>query len=185
MNDLDKFIKDAVNGDVRAFEQIYKASASFVYNVAWSMLRNEHDAQEATQEVFMKVYKELKNFRFASSFKTWVYRITVNHVLNVRKSQSRYKNHEVMVEDENVIDHISDHKEQNKEDEQEMIMKMLDILDPQQKMCMVLRHLEGLSYQQVAEVTRMNLNTVRTHLKRSRELLIKKFPRKEVIEHEM
>ena len=78
----------ASEGDMDAFEQVYKAASGFVYNVALRVVRNNADAEEVTQDVFMKIYRNLKNFQFRSAFKTWVYRITVNTAINYyRKSK--------------------------------------------------------------------------------------------------
>jgi len=73
---------------MEAFEAIYKATSGFVYNVALRITQKPADAEDITQEVFVKIYKSLKDFEFKSSFKTWVYRITVNAALNhVRASK--------------------------------------------------------------------------------------------------
>jgi RNA polymerase sigma-70 factor (ECF subfamily) len=72
----------AAQGGISEFEALYKAAAGFVYTVALRVTANEQDAQEVTQDVFLKIHKKLKDFRFRSSFKTWVYRITVNTALN-------------------------------------------------------------------------------------------------------
>src|SRR5476651_1892025 len=92
MEDISKDILiKASQGDMRAFEDVYKASNSFVYNVAFRVVNNREDALEVAQEVFMIIYHKLKGFRFESSFKTWVYRITANHAINFAKKNSRAK----------------------------------------------------------------------------------------------
>src|ERR1700733_12793154 len=86
----DTLIK-ASQGDMQAFEEVYKTSSSFVYNVALRVVNNREDALEVSQEVFMIIYNKLKDFRFESSFKTWVYRITANHAINFAKKNTRSK----------------------------------------------------------------------------------------------
>src|SRR5438105_595186 len=81
----------ASQGDMVAFEAVYKATASFIYNVAFRVVSNKEDAQELTQEVFMIIHDKLKTFRFESSFKTWVYRITANHSINFAKKNAQKK----------------------------------------------------------------------------------------------
>src|SRR5579863_533148 len=92
MQDISKdtLIK-ASQGDMQAFEDVYKASSSFVYNVAFRVVNNREDALEVSQEVFMIIHDKLKTFRFESSFKTWVYRITANYAINFAKKSSRAK----------------------------------------------------------------------------------------------
>src|SRR5476651_1906364 len=92
MEDISKDILiKASQGDMRAFEDVYKASNSFVYNVAYRVVNNREDALEVAQEVFMIIHDKLKTFRFESSFKTWVYRITANYAINYAKKSSRAK----------------------------------------------------------------------------------------------
>ena len=81
----------ASQGDMQAFEDVYKASSSFVYNVAFRVVNNREDALEVAQEVFMIIHRKLKGFRFESSFKTWVYRVTANSAINFAKKSSRVK----------------------------------------------------------------------------------------------
>ena len=88
-NDL---LQQASQGDIQAFEEIYKITSSFVYSMALRTIRNREDAQEITQEVFLKIFKNLKDFKFRSSFKTWVYRITVNTALNFIKKAGHDRN---------------------------------------------------------------------------------------------
>src|SRR5689334_18703031 len=81
----------ASQGDMQAFEEVYKTTQGFVYNVALRVVSNREDALEVSQEVFMTIYNKLKGFRFESSFKTWVYRITANTAINFAKKHSRTK----------------------------------------------------------------------------------------------
>ena len=82
MRDLPKDILiKASQGNMEAFEEIYGSSSDFVYNVAFRITNSREDAEEITQDVFLKIHRNLKNFQFRSSFKTWVYRITVNTVI--------------------------------------------------------------------------------------------------------
>ena len=81
----------ASQGDTQAFEDVYKASSGFVYNVALRIVNNREDALEVAQDVFMIIYHKLKTFRFESSFKTWAYRITANSAINFAKKSSRAK----------------------------------------------------------------------------------------------
>ena len=79
MNNItENTIIKASEGSMEDFERIYKEYSGFVYNVAFRVVNNMDEAQEVTQEVFLIVYRKLKSFQFKSSFKTWIYRITVN-----------------------------------------------------------------------------------------------------------
>ena len=162
----------ASQGDTQAFEEVYKASSSFVYNVAFRVVNNREDASEVAQDVFMIIYHKLKTFRFESSFKTWVYRITANYAINYAKKNSRSKTvpfeeayGEGAVESEVHAKMDQDHRGQ-------LVEKLLGELNPDQRACVVLRDIQGLSYEEIAQALNININTVRSRLKRSRERLL-------------
>ena len=174
MQDIDDdILKKASEGDLKSFETIYKTTAGFVYNVALRIVNNKEDAEEVTQEVFMVVYNKLKYFRFESSFKTWVYRITANHAINFSKKISKIRN-KTMEYDEQLTS-VASHEpktEIDQEQHNQTINKLLNAINHEQRACVVLRNMEGLSYQQIAETLKINVNTVRSRLKRAREKLL-------------
>ena len=175
----------ASEGDVDSFEVIYKATSVFVYNVAFRVLNNKEEAEEVTQEVFLTVYHKLKMFRFESSFKTWVYRIAVNRAINHFRKMAKERNRHVEYDD-NLVSAKFLAKEDSgvgKAPQEELVASLFSVLNPDQKACVVLRSIEGLSYQEIADTLRININTVRSRLKRARETLLAR--RKEVKENEL
>ncbi|MHC4453783.1 MAG: RNA polymerase sigma factor [Planctomycetota bacterium] len=186
MNSLsENTIIEASKGNVESFEDIYKAYSDFVYNVAFRVVNNMDEAQEVTQEVFITVYRKLESFKFKSSFKTWVYRITINTAINFAKKRTKDRSRIVEFNDKNefktTVDSVSEKIEE--EQHEKMLSTLLKALNPDQRTCIVLRNIEGLSYQEIAESLNININTVRTRLKRAREKLISL--RKEMVENEM
>ena len=176
-------IQNAAQGDMGAFEELYRAYSHYVYNVAWRMLTHREDAEEVTQDVFYVVFKNLKNFRFESSFKTWVYRITVNQAINhLKKNSRRQSQAQDDLKDQNLTAAKDDIKESfDKEHRERAIEVLLGTLNSDQRACVVLRNIEGLSYQEIADVLRIPINTVRSRLKRAREIMIAL--KKEVMEN--
>ncbi|MBF0522187.1 MAG: RNA polymerase sigma factor [Candidatus Omnitrophica bacterium] len=171
---LEDILKKASEGDLNAFESIYKSTSQFVYNVAFRIVSNREDAEEVTQEVFLNVYHSLKEFRFQSSFKTWVYRIAVNCALNRVKKTSKERSQTVEY-DERLNPVATAHAaeaQMEKEHNEKMITWLLQSLNPDQRSCVVLRNMQGLSYQEIADVLKINVNTVRSRLKRAREALM-------------
>lgn len=79
-------IKKAVKGDRKALEDLLKKHQPYVFNIAWKMVQNSNDAQDITQEVMIKVVTSLSQFKGESAFRTWLYRIVVNHFLRMKKS---------------------------------------------------------------------------------------------------
>ncbi len=176
----------AGNGDMDAFRQIYDQYAKFVYNVALRMVRHPEDAQEIAQDVFLLVHRKLKDFRFESSFKTWLYRITVNTTMNAIKRRKKFKTNEVPFDSElerpsTMSDHVQDLMD--KEYFGTVTNVLLEQLNPDQRMCVVLRNMHGLSYEEIAETLDININTVRSRLKRAREKLLSL--KDEVMQNEM
>jgi RNA polymerase sigma-70 factor (ECF subfamily) len=175
MKELSKeMLVRAADGDVSSFESIYKTYSGFVFNVAIRMTNHQHNAEEITQEVFLTIYRKLKSFAFESSFKTWVYRITVNSAINYMKkiSAERQKiNHSKneLTEREGA-DQIG--KMMNQKYQEKIISSMLASLNPDQRICIILRNLKGLSYEEIAKTLKININTVRSRLKRARDTLL-------------
>jgi len=167
-------LTQAAQGDLKAFETIYKEASSFVYNVAFRVVGNKQDAEEVTQEVLLTVYHKLKTFRFESSFKTWVYRITANHAINMAKKNSKTRDkttvYDEHVEPVGVSSQVNNKAE--KEYNDKVIEELLNAINPDQRACVVLRNIQGLSYEEVAQSLNININTVRSRLKRAREKLL-------------
>ena len=174
-------ITKAAEGDMSAFEKIYRETSSFVYSVALRVVRNAAEAEDVTQEVYIRVHRNLKGFGFRSAFKTWLYRITMNAALNACKRHEREA--EKRVYDESVLEQASVEPEQAKPMEQndrgDKVAMLLDRLNPEHRACIVLREIQGLSYEEMADALHININTVRTRLKRAREALMER-GRKEV-----
>ncbi len=178
-----KTIRRAAAGDQGAYAMIYKSYFGFVSNVAWRVTGNPHDAEEVVQEVFWKVYQKLGSFQFESSLKTWIYRITVNQAINFSKKKSRVQSPWLEYKDSITADvmEVNDHME--RKENEKLVADFLNTLNAEQRACLVLRSTEGLSYQQIADVLKIPINTVRSRIKRARENMMAL--RKEVVKSEL
>lgn len=165
----------AAEGDLQAFEYIYKHTSAFVYGVALRVVRNRADAQEVTQEVFLKLYKSVKQFKFQSAFKTWIYRITVNTALNfLRKEKNSLKRQTTY--NDTMNGEVEPHRIERlleQRDTEKKVNSILDALPIEQRICIVLREIQGLRYEEISEALELNINTVKSRLKRARETLIR------------
>jgi RNA polymerase sigma-70 factor (ECF subfamily) len=149
-------------------------------------VNNKQDAEEVTQDVFLNIYNNLNNFRFQSSLKTWVYRITVNCAINHGKKMARERNRIKEYGNDLIRTGEVFQKpdiEKSNGGQGEVINSLLGVLDANQKACIVLRNIEGLSYRQISDTLKININTVRTRLKRARERLLELG--KEVIKNDL
>lgn len=95
----EELVEQAKEGERRALEILLERYQAFIYNVAWKMVVNPQDAEDVMQEVIIKVITNLARFEGRSTFKTWIYRITLNHLLSMKKKPT----------EERVVD-FSDHK---------------------------------------------------------------------------
>lgn len=180
MEDIPRdLIEQAQAGDIGAFERIYKAASAMVYSVALRVTNSRPDAEEVTQDVFIKIHRSLKDFEFRSSFKTWAYRITVNTALNACRKISRQ---EAGRQDfDTVIDSQAasvdtrgqiGHAEERDRAKAELSVRLAR-LNPDQRACIILRDIEGLKYKEIAKALGININTVRSRLKRARLAMIR------------
>lgn len=167
----DDLLHKAANRDMSAFGEVYKITSGFVHNVAFRIVGNSEDAQEVTQEVFLRLFDNLKSYKFQSSFKTWIYRVTVNTSLNFRRKVLKDLNHQTEYH-ENL--HRGEDSGNDPAENEELVNNLLAAINAKQRVCVVLREIEGLSYAEIAHVLKINMNTVRSRLKRARERLLRR-----------
>lgn len=157
--------------DLMAFQQIYELYFSFVYKVVIRMVRSPHMAEDLVQDIFLKVYDHRKKYDPSRSFSTWLYQVSIHHVLNHLKREQFLHTH--------IIQELFFSKNQSqpfldmveKEEEKELVLNLFQQLPRNHQVCLILRDVEGLSYQTIAEILKLNLNTVKTRIHRSREML--------------
>ncbi|MBF0121874.1 MAG: RNA polymerase sigma factor [Candidatus Omnitrophica bacterium] len=176
-------IMRAAHGDRDAFEDILRAYGDLVFNVSLRVLRHRQDAEEVSQEVFLTLHKKLRDFEGRSSLKTWIYRITMNVAINYLKRTARMKDKTVAYDDEVLEQEGRAPDVVEKEYTENVIQRLLESLSPEQRACIVLRSIEGLSYQQIAETLGIDINSVRSRLKRAREKMLAM--KEEVMQYEL
>ena len=171
-------------GSKRAFDSLVLKYQDRIFNLCYRFLGDHEEADDSAQETFIKVYRSLKKFRFESEFSTWLYRIAVNTCKNKLSSQ-KYRRDRKMVRLDNGregaahINTISDKTgspENNleKKEREILIQKAIKSLPDDFKSVVVLRDVEGLSYEMTARITGYNIGTVKSKLSRARERLRKK-----------
>ncbi len=158
-------------GDVAAFEELVRRYQDRVYNLCRYLLRDPRDAQDAAQNVFMKAYRGLNDFRPDSSLYTWLYRIAVNtcldHKRKSRREALKYKSlAELPPSPEPYPQQIYEAKEAAR-----TVQQALAELREDQRAAIVLREIEGLSYEEIADVLHISPGTVKSRISRAREEL--------------
>jgi len=177
-------------GSEDAFEWLIAHYNQPVYSLVYRLLDDPSDAADTTQEVFIKVFRGIKNFNADSSLKTWIYRIAVHEASNHRRWWFRHKVQETSIEPPageegcsiSVKDTLVDGGKsplQNVYDRElrARVETELKALAEPYRTTVILRDLEELSYEQIAEVMRTSLGTVKSRLVRGREALRKRLER--------
>jgi RNA polymerase sigma-70 factor (ECF subfamily) len=174
LNDTDLIIQ-AQNGNQNAFEELVYRYDRSVLSIALKYSNNEDDAKDLYQEVFIRVYRSIKGFRFQSEFSTWLFRITTNVCLTYKsKSKEHLKvsidkdydeeENEIGETKELVYDGLSPEEISSGADLGEIVNAAVESLSPKQKMTFVLKHYEGYKIREIAEMLNCKEGTVKKYL---------------------
>lgn len=172
---LSLLIESAANGDKAAFEQVMMHSEQRVMAMTWRMLGNEADARDASQEVFMRVYKYLGRFRRDQDFFAWLYGITVNVCRDfLKKRQNHSRRFVSLGEDAGAADEVAaEHADAEQvlvqAQQRELIAKAMATLPFKERASIVLRDVEGLSTEEVARIMKSRATTVRSQISSARK----------------
>jgi len=168
-------------GDKAAFEGLVRKFSKYVYTTAFFILRDAHEAEDVSQEVFVKVYLSIGGFRGLSSFKTWIRKLTVNTCIDKLRLRSKIKDKKVsldkITEDyEVVFTKFSPSLEKsffNKEAVKK-ILKIIVDLNEGYRIPLILRDLQDYSYREISELTEKPIGTVKTNIHRARKIIKEK-----------
>ena len=178
MNPDDITLKRAVQKDPEAFEAIVVMFQNRLYGLCLRIMGNEQDALDATQETFIKIYQNLPGYKSIASFSTWACRIATNTCLDMlRRRKSRAAVSMEAMEEEGMT--FVSKTEESAEGEvmrsitSKELAQAIDSLPEDQRMVIVLRDVQGLSYEEIAAMLNLNLNTVKSRISRGRMSLRK------------
>lgn len=171
-------------GDVQAFERLVAAYERKVYNLAYRLTGNHDDASDVAQEALIKVYTSLGDFRGDSSFSTWLYRVVSNACLDElrrRKRQRATSLDEPLATDDGALARqlaaSGDGPEEAlaRKELRATVQLAIQNLDEEHRVVIILRDIQGHSYQEIADYLGLSLGTVKSRLNRARAALQKKF----------
>lgn len=177
MSEEESLILRSQAGELDAFNQLVEKYQSQVYNLARRMLGDPELASDAAQEAFLNAYEHIDRFR-GSTLKTWLLRITANacyDLLRVRQRRPTASLDDMMADPDDPKDFPD--KDETPEDAAlrrelgGLLSKSLESLPSEQKLVVVLSDIQGMSYEEIAEVTNSNLGTVKSRLSRARSKL--------------
>jgi len=178
-------IRAFLAGDTSAFDKLVHRFQDRVFNLCYRMLGDYDEANDCAQETFVKVYRSVKDFRFEASFSTWLCAIAANTCRNRLKSLE-YRTRKKMVRIDPAVplntgqtsleleDPAPSALERLTRQEQEVALQQaIDTLTEDHKAVVILRDIEGLSYEEIVKITGYTLGTVKSKLARARQRLCK------------
>jgi RNA polymerase sigma-70 factor (ECF subfamily) len=167
-------------GSEAAFDHVVTHYHGPVFNLALGIVGHRHDAADVTQEVFLKVFRGIHGFRGGSSLKTWLYRIAIREALNHQRWRHRHHREQFSLEDDTHAPSLGSRLENSDpspfdetalREQQDLVRSALMQVPPPFRGAIILRDLEGLSYEEVAEVLEISVGTVKSRILRGRRAL--------------
>ncbi len=173
-----ELIERSRNGDREAFDELVRRYEKQAYNLAYRLTGNYDDASDVVVEAFVRAFQGLHTFRGEAHFGTWLYRVVLNTFYDTRK-RAKGSQHTVSLEEELELDgdtltrQIEDTSpgpqelvEQQERDE--ILQRAIDQLPPERRVLVVLYHFENLSYEEIAQILKLPVGTVKSRLNRAR-----------------
>ena len=161
-------VSRAQSGRLDAFEELVRRHRLATYRVALRMLADESDAEDATQDAFVQAWRNLGGFRADAAFSTWMYRIVTNRCLNMLRARRRT---EPLPDDREAPASQPDRIAEARWQVEDLKLAILR-LTPEQRAPLVLRELQGCSYEEIAQSLDLSISAVKSRLHRARlELL--------------
>ncbi len=174
-----QIVRRVLEGDVNAFETLVAEYEKNVYAITQRMTGNAEDAADMTQETFIKAYNSLSSFRGDSKFSVWLYRIATNVCLDFLRSRSRKLTVSLSVEDEDGEETQLEIADESQSPERllerdltrDAVRRGLKALAPEYRQILLLREIQGLSYEEISEVLSLEVGTVKSRIFRARKRL--------------
>lgn len=166
MSDENKLIKLAKGGDRAAFGQLVKLHKDFTFSVIMNIVKNRQDAEDIMQNVFIKVFYQLKKFDERSKFSTWVYRIATNESLTFKRLYKHKFDTEQALQEVGVKNKVE--KDLEKQDQQKHVLEALEQLTDAEKLVVSLFYLKEHKIKEIAKISDKTESWVKVVLHRGR-----------------
>jgi len=179
-----ELVERVQRGDLSAFEELIRPYEKKVFNLAYRMCGSVEDAKDLAQEAIVRAFSGLSSFRGDASFSTWLYRIASNACLDELRRRKRqpadYLDEPVITVDGEIRRQVADPSQNplevvERSELQQIIQDSLTSLPEEYRVVVVLREIQGFSYQEIAEILNCSLGTVKSRLNRARKALKEKF----------
>lgn len=170
-----ELVHSAQKGDTSAFGQLVEAHQSKIYSLCYRMTGNAEDAADLTQEVFLSAWRSLSRFQEQSSFGTWVYRMATNASIDFLRREKRRQVLSMTMEEDSEErqaqvpdERYSPHRLLEQKEARQAVVDALAALSPEHRQVLVLREMEGLSYQEIGQLLDLEEGTVKSRIARAR-----------------
>lgn len=176
-----EWLNAAKQNDKKAWEKLVTENENLIYHIAYRMMQNEEEAKDISQEIFIKIYRNLQKFDEKSAFSTWIYRIAVNTCIDaLRKKKGKEAvswEEQTQNQKETIVDITVETPEEAylQKEKQMQIMDMIQNLSPEYKAVLLMRDMENMTYGEIAECLSVSLGTVKSRIARAREQFKKEF----------
>lgn len=179
-----QWIQEVLSGNKQAYAHIINKYKNPLYATILRMTKNPQDAQDFVQEAFIKVYHKLDKYDNKGSFFSWMYRVAINHCMDELRKK-RYKITQVEINEEKVVD--SNHPEIIflKKEKNRQLEKLISSLPEEERMIILLRYANELSYHEISEIVGLPLSNVRNKLHRAKKKMRESVKREGGDFHEM
>jgi RNA polymerase sigma-70 factor (ECF subfamily) len=166
-------VRRVQRGDIDSFEVLVRRHEKAIFNLAYRLLGNYDEAAEVSQDVFLSAFKSIHQFRGEANFSTWLYRIGLNHASTRRKSLNSAQRRQLPLDGTEVIANSTVDPAKNFEDKeiQQRVQQALNSLDAEDARIILLRDLQDIPYDEVAEILDLPVGTVKSRLHRARQAL--------------
>jgi RNA polymerase sigma-70 factor (ECF subfamily) len=165
-----ELVSRAQDGDLAAFESLYRSHLGRIYGLCLRMVADPHRAEDLTQEAFIRAWEKLAQFRGESAFATWLHRLAVNVVLGDLRARGRWSSQQVEITDSPALEDTATAPRSTSGIDLE---RAIAELPPQARTVFVLFDVEGYRHGEIATMTGISEGTSKAHLHRARRLLRK------------
>ena len=159
------FVRRVLDGDTAAFTTLVDRHAAACTRFATRMLGNREDAEDATQETFLRAYRSLARYEERQVFRTWLFQILINRCRTA--AVRRERRHRMFLVDDNAVASASVRPAAEASDLRAELQRVVDALDPDQREAFLLKHVEQLSYDQMAAATGVGVSALKMRVKRA------------------
>ena len=165
-----ELIEKCLNGEKEYFSEIISRYKNLIYSIVLKSINNKEDSNDLSQEIFIKIYKNLDKYSPNFKFSTWITKVSVNHIIDYNRKQ---KYEIVSIEDMEHKLSLRGNPEENfiEKEELEYINFLIDNLPEIYKTPLILYHKKGLSYQEISDITKEPLSKVKNRIFRGRKML--------------